>query len=113
LKQIHHQFDYLKKEKSIQINVTGIINSKKMLIDSNGIDIENWQTILDEKGEESDLENFTNKMIDLNFANAVFVDCSASKNVVEFYEKLLKKSISIVTPNKIANTLSQDKYIFA
>jgi len=111
IKQISHQFEYLKKEKSIQINVTGIINSKKMLLDSNGIDLENWQAILEEKGEKSDLESYTNKIIDLNFANAVFVDCSASKNVVEFYEKLLKKSISIVTPNKIANTLSQDKYI--
>jgi hypothetical protein len=35
-----------------------------MLIDSNGIDVANWQTILDEKGEESNLENYTNKMID-------------------------------------------------
>ena len=101
----------MKKEKSIQINVTGIINSKKMLIDSNGIDVANWQTILDEKGEDSNLVSFTNKMIDLNFANAVFVDCSASKHVVEFYERILKKSVNIVTPNKIANTLSQDKYI--
>jgi aspartokinase/homoserine dehydrogenase 1 len=41
----------------------------------------------------------------------VFVDCSASKHVVEFYERILKKSVNIVTPNKIANTLSQDKYI--
>lgn len=111
LNQIQHQYEYLKKEKSIQINVTGIINSNKMLIDSNGIDVENWQSLLDEKGETSDLENYTNKIIDLNFANAVFVDCSASKIVVEFYEKLLKKSISIVTPNKIANTLSQEKYV--
>ncbi|MFN8260174.1 MAG: bifunctional aspartate kinase/homoserine dehydrogenase I [Chitinophagales bacterium] len=111
LKQISNQFEYLKKEKSIQINVTGIINSKKMLIDSNGIDLENWESILDTNGEKSDLENYTNKIIDLNFANAVFVDCSASKHVVEFYEKLLKKSISIVTPNKIANTLSQEKYV--
>jgi aspartokinase/homoserine dehydrogenase 1 len=111
LKQISTQFEYLKKEKSIQINVTGIINSKKMLIDSNGIDLENWDTLLETAGEKSDLENYTNKIIDLNFANAVFVDCSASKHVVEFYEKLLKKSISIVTPNKIANTLSQEKYV--
>jgi aspartokinase/homoserine dehydrogenase 1 len=111
LNQIQNQFDYLKKEKSIQINVTGIINSKKMLIDSNGIDVANWQTILDEKGEDSNLVSFTNKMIDLNFANAVFVDCSASKHVVEFYERILKKSVNIVTPNKIANTLSQDKYV--
>ena len=111
LKQIHNQFEYLKKEKSMQINVTGIINSNKMLIDSNGIDLSNWETTLVEKGEKSDLDNFTNKIIDLNFANSVFVDCSASKNVVEFYEKLFKKSVSIVTPNKIANTLSQDKYV--
>ncbi|MFN8283389.1 MAG: bifunctional aspartate kinase/homoserine dehydrogenase I [Chitinophagales bacterium] len=111
LNQIHNQFEYLKKEKSIQINVTGIINSKKMLIDSNGIDAENWQAELQEKGEDSNLAIFTNKMIDLNFANSVFVDCSASKHVVEYYEKILKKSVNIVTPNKIANTLSQDKYI--
>ncbi|MDB5226794.1 MAG: bifunctional aspartate kinase/homoserine dehydrogenase [Bacteroidota bacterium] len=111
LKQIRNQFEYLKKEKSIQINVTGIINSKKMLIHSNGINLENWEETLQEKGEASDLDAFTNKMIDLNFANTVFVDCSASKSVVEYYEKLLKKSISIVTPNKIANTLSQEKYV--
>jgi aspartokinase/homoserine dehydrogenase 1 len=111
LRQIKEQFEYLKKEKSIQIFVTGIINSKKMIIQSNGINLNEWEQMLEEKGEASDLDAFTNKMIDLNFANTVFVDCSASKVVVEYYEKLLKKSISIVTPNKIANTLSQDKYV--
>ena len=64
LKQISNQFEYLKKEKSIQINVTGIINSKKMLIDSNGIDLENWGILLDAAGEKSDLENYSNKIID-------------------------------------------------
>ena len=110
MNQIKNQFDYLKKEKSIEINVTGVINSKKMLIDSNGFNLDDLDKTLNDGGEASDLEAFTNKIIDLNFANAVFVDCSASKFVVEFYEKLLKKSISIVTPNKIANTLSQAKY---
>ncbi|MEZ5024967.1 MAG: bifunctional aspartate kinase/homoserine dehydrogenase I [Chitinophagales bacterium] len=111
LKQIKNQYDFLENEKSMQMNVTGIINSKKMLIDSNGLDLENWEKTLQEKGEASDLDAFTNKIIELNFANSVFVDCSASKDVVEYYEKMLKKSISIVTPNKIANTLSQEKYV--
>ncbi len=110
LKQIKNQFDFLQNEKSMQINVTGITNSKKMLIDSNGIDLSDWENELNENGTEANLEAFTRKMVEMNFANTVFVDCSASKHVVEFYEKLLKKSISIVTPNKIANTLSQDKY---
>ncbi len=107
LKQIKNQFDFLQNEKSMQINVTGITNSKKMLIDSNGIDLSDWENELNENGTEANLEAFTRKMVEMNFANTVFVDCSASKHVVEFYEKLLKKSISIVTPNKIANTLSQ------
>lgn len=79
-----------------------------MLIDSNGIDLSNWENELNEKGETSDLTAFTDQMILLNFANSVMVDCSASKDVTEFYEKVLSKSISIVTPNKIANTLSQE-----
>ncbi|HMU97450.1 MAG TPA: bifunctional aspartate kinase/homoserine dehydrogenase I, partial [Chitinophagales bacterium] len=49
--------------------------------------------------------------IDLNFANTVIIDCSANKSVVEHYERILKKSISIVTPNKIANTLAYPKYL--
>jgi len=110
LNQIRKQFDFLKNEKNILINVTGIINSKKMLIDSNGIDLGEWENELNENGDESNLAHFTEKLIDLNFANSVLIDCSASKQVVEYYEKLLKKSINIVTPNKIANTLSQEKY---
>ena len=110
INQIQKQFDYLNQKKSIKINLTGLINSKKMLIDSNGIDLSNWENELNEKGETSDLTAFTDQMILLNFANSVMVDCSASKDVTEFYEKVLSKSISIVTPNKIANTLSQEKY---
>lgn len=110
LKQIKNQVEFLKKEKFMQINVTGIINSQKMVLASNGINLDTYEELMEKSGDTSDLEIFTNKIIDLNFANSVFVDCSASKNVVEFYEKLLKKSISIVTPNKIANTLSQAKY---
>ncbi len=111
LRQIKDQLEYLKQEKSIQINLTGIINSKKMLLDSNGIDLNNWDEILLESGESADLKIFMDKIIGLNFANSVFIDCSASTNVVDYYEYLLKKSISIVTPNKIANTLSQEKYL--
>jgi bifunctional aspartokinase / homoserine dehydrogenase 1 len=110
LEQIRQQQEYLEKQLSIKLNVTGMINSRKMLIESNGIDLHNWKEELDTKGEHAELGKFTDMILDLNFANSVFVDCSASKKVTEFYEKLLRRSVSVVTPNKIANTLSQDKY---
>lgn len=111
LSQILKQKESLRKHKQIEINVMGLINSRKMILSSNGIDIENWETLLAEQGEESSMAKFTDDIIKLNFANSILVDCSASKHVTEHYEKLLKKSISIVTPNKIANTLPFDKYM--
>ena len=56
------------------------------------------------------MQEFIDAIDKLDFANSVIVDCSASEEVVEYYEQILSKSISVVTPNKIANTLSQAKY---
>ena len=51
-----------------------------MVLASNGINLDTYGIRnYGKKGETSDLEIFTNKIIDLNFANSVFVDCSASK----------------------------------
>ena len=110
LQQIQRQNDYLKQEKSMEINVMGIINSSRMKIDVNGIDSSNWEVVLEEEGKDASMQDFIDEIDHLDFANSVFVDCSASEDVVEYYEQVLQKSISVVTPNKIANTLSQDKY---
>ena len=110
LDQIKNQQTYLEEEQSIEINLTGLINSTNMLIDSNGIDIDNWKQNFEANSKSTSLQSFIDEIIELDFANSVFVDCSASKDVVEYYEQLLAKSISVVTPNKIANTLSQAKY---
>lgn len=110
LQQIHNQAEFLAEHQNIEINVIGLINSKKMLFASNGVDLKNWKELLNNQGEHAQLGKFFEEVIKLNFANSVVVDCSASKLVTEHYEKLLHKSISIVTPNKIANTLSLAKY---
>jgi aspartokinase/homoserine dehydrogenase 1 len=110
LQQIHNQKEFLARQKNIEINVIGMINSRKMLFASNGVELADWKELLHKKGEHAQLGKFFDEVIKLNFANSVVVDCSASKLVTEHYEKLLHKSISIVTPNKIANTLSLAKY---
>lgn len=110
IQQIELQKESLREQMGMEINVTGMINSRNAAIDSNGIDLNQWQDTLDNSKIKADLAQFVDDIIQLNFANSVFVDCSASKVVTTFYEKLLNKSISIVTPNKIANTLSLKKY---
>ncbi|MCL4170957.1 UNVERIFIED_CONTAM: hypothetical protein GTU68_041810 [Idotea baltica] len=44
-------------------------------------------------------------------ANSIFIDNTASEAPADFYAKILSHSISIITPNKIANTQSYQQYV--
>ncbi|MGB8319618.1 MAG: bifunctional aspartate kinase/homoserine dehydrogenase I [Ignavibacteriaceae bacterium] len=110
LNQIDNQINYLSEEFGLDFKVIGIANSRKMLIDHNGIDVKGWKDKLIAKGILTDLEKFIDNMRTLNLSNSVFIDCTASKIVVEKYPDILCSNISIVTPNKIANSISFDFY---
>ncbi|MBK7872388.1 MAG: bifunctional aspartate kinase/homoserine dehydrogenase I [Saprospiraceae bacterium] len=104
LEQIKQQSKYLKEHRSLEIKVVGMTNSRKMLFDENGIQLDNWKVTLQEKGEPSNFHAFIEKMKSLNLSNTIFVDNTASEAVAKFYENILDASISISTPNKIATS---------
>lgn len=110
LKYIDGKKNFLEKERSIEIRVVGIANSKKMSINKNGIDINNWKDELDKTNSNSDIEEFVSQMKNQNLANSIFVDCTATKVAVPFYPVILESNISITTPNKIANTIKYEFY---
>jgi bifunctional aspartokinase / homoserine dehydrogenase 1 len=56
------------------------------------------------------IHTFFGTMIGYNLPNSVFVDCTASETVAGFYPDILSSNISIVTPNKKANSGSQARY---
>jgi len=109
LKQIAAQKDFLQKDKALEIKIIGIANSKKMAFSREGISINDWKKSL-ENGDPSSAENFVTKMIKLNLPNSVFVDCTSNEEITKFYEKILRESISIVTPNKKANSGNLETY---
>lgn len=110
LDQMKRQNDKLLKENSIDLRLVGLVNSRKMLFKRGGIDINNWQHELDENGVRSDISAFTEKMTDMNMRNSIFIDNTAHKVVTDEYENMLNASISIVTPNKIANASDMGRY---
>ncbi|MFO7447900.1 MAG: bifunctional aspartate kinase/homoserine dehydrogenase I [Ignavibacteriaceae bacterium] len=111
LKQIQNQVEFLQKEYSLSIRVIGLANSRKMLIDENGIDPGNWKEDLNSRGEKTDLHLFIDRMNKLNLPYSIFADCTASENLVDFYLSVLNSSVSIVTPNKKANSRSYEFYL--
>nr|WP_299415792.1 bifunctional aspartate kinase/homoserine dehydrogenase I [uncultured Emticicia sp.] len=110
LKQIQEQKEYLKQRKNLNIKLVGITNTKKMLFNEGGISLENWKEELLENGEIANIGSFVSDVQDFNLPYSVFVDCTADKNIVQYYYSLLSSSVSIVTPNKVANSGRYEQY---
>ena len=89
------------------INICGLINSKKMIIDSKDIDYKNWETDLD-KSLDADFNSFID--IASETPNSIFVDLTASKKISMKTSEILARGISVVTANKITNSMNQEYY---
>lgn len=109
-KQLENQHDFLLDKNGIEIKVVGISNSRKMLFNTEGVDLSNWSDELAKNGTESDLALFVERMKTLNLPNCVFIDNTASKLPATYYEDIFKSNISIVTCNKIANSGKYEQY---
>ncbi len=109
-KQLHEQHDFLLDNNDIEVKVVGISNSRKMLFNEAGINLEGWQEDLEGNGEIADLSGFMERMRAMNLPNCVFIDNTASKLPATYYEDIFKSNISIVTCNKIANSGDYAQY---
>jgi len=110
LQQIKKQQQYLIDNLKIQVRVIAITNSKKMLFNEDGIDLETWKTHL-EKGETLDMDLFHKKVTELNYRNSIFVDNTANESVSKLYADYLKESVAVVTCNKIACSSNYTNYL--
>lgn len=108
--QLQNQMPFLAKNNDLQVKVMGISNTRKMYLNPDGIDLNNWEPELEAKGEKADLAEFIHKMKDMNLANCVFVDNTASHNPIQYYLDVLQSSISVVTCNKIGNSAEYEQY---
>ena len=111
LEQIRTQNTYLKEERLLNLNIAGLSNTKKMLLAAEGIKPDSWKERINDEGVKTSLPAFVQRMIELNLPNSVFVDCTSDKDIVQYYHMLLDASISVVTPNKVANSGSYSEYM--
>ncbi len=109
LAQLNQQLDYLKTSNRLNIKVVGIANSKKTLLNDDGIDLNNWKDLLT-NAPANTIEGYIDIIIAKNLRNTIFVDVTASDAVATCYNKLLQKSIAVVACNKVACSSSYNYY---
>lgn len=109
-KQLNAHSAYLQEHNGIQVKIAGISNTRKMIFNTDGISLDNWQEELNASHETADLQAFVARMKSMNLPNCVFIDNTASPKPVEVYEQVFKSNISVITCNKIGNSASYKQY---
>ncbi|MDL1914093.1 MAG: bifunctional aspartate kinase/homoserine dehydrogenase I [Bergeyella sp.] len=110
IEQIYSQNAYLEENILTHIRIAGVCNSKKMYFNDKGIQPSELGASL-EKGEDYSTTRFAEKIIEKNLRNSVFIDVTASTDIVCIYERLMNKSIGVVACNKAATASSYKEYI--
>ena len=109
LAQLHQQLGYIKSSSRLNIKIVGIANSKKALLNDEGIDLNNWPALL-AAAPANTIEKYIDTIIAKNLRNTIFVDVTASDVVATCYNKLLQKSIAVVACNKVACSSAYNYY---
>ncbi|WP_127021683.1 bifunctional aspartate kinase/homoserine dehydrogenase I [Flagellimonas beolgyonensis] len=99
----------IEERKGIDLRVFAVANSRKVLLDASGIGSD-WKKRLEKEGKPYQLEDIMAFAQKHHLENLIAVDNTASSTFVEQYEPLIKKGFDLVSSNKIANTLSFEKY---
>ncbi len=110
IEQIKKQFEELKETRRLKLNVVGIASSHKAIFNRDGIDLNQYKTLLEASGN-SDVRKLHDEVIGMNIFNSVFVDCTASKDVADLYQDFLEHNISVIAANKIAASSDYESYI--
>ena len=99
----------IEKRTGRRIHVCGLSNSRKFILDKNGLPLENIAEQLAE-GHCSADEAYFNQLATLSMENSVFVDCTASADIAFKYMNLFKRGYSVVACNKITFSLPYRQY---
>ncbi len=114
LGQIHQQQKYLSEKMNLNVRVVGLANSKNVSFEPDGIDLETWQNVLENSENRSAAGSTSKEIADLiaseNLRNSIFVDVTASEDVVNIYPRLLAESVSVVACNKVAASGDFENY---
>ncbi len=110
MRMVNQQYQKLAAENHLEVNFVGLANSRKMVFQEEGIALDSGVELLLNSNQTRGMAAYFENMVALNLSNSIFVDCTSSEEVAGYYERILASNISIVTPNKKANSGSYSSY---
>jgi aspartate kinase len=109
LSQLHEQRAYL-LSRGFDVTVIGLANSKRFVLDADGINLARWGERLAASRRRMDPRILTREIAKLQLTDAAVVDCTAADSIVQMYPDFVLAGLHIITPNKRANVLPWRQY---
>lgn len=97
-------------DSGIVIRVCGLANSKGLLLNSRGVDLQDWRDQLGAVAEPLSLSRMTQLVKRNHIINPVIIDCTSDQGIADQYVDFLAAGFHVITPNKKANTASMAYY---
>lgn len=92
-----------------RLHVAGLSNSRRYVIDKDGLDLSRADILLAEGKNASD-EAFFEELAGISLENSIFVDCTASSDIAYKYMNLFRRGYSVVACNKITFSAPYSQY---
>jgi aspartokinase/homoserine dehydrogenase 1 len=109
INQILESAAAIEKRKDIKLNVFAIANSKKLILNNNGV-TSDWKNEIQNKGLDYTIKDIIEYADKYHLENLIAIDNTASASFVENYIPLAESSFDLISSNKVANTLSYGFY---
>ncbi|OIV42888.1 bifunctional aspartate kinase/homoserine dehydrogenase I [Flavobacterium johnsoniae] len=109
INQILESASAIEKRKDVKLNVFAIANSKKLLLNKNGV-TSSWKNDIESKGEPYTIKDIIAYANEYHLENLIAIDNTASASFVENYIPLVESSFDLISSNKVANTLTYGFY---
>lgn len=109
LEQLQSQHQAI-HDKKIDLTIYAISNSRMMIEDENGLDLNTCIKDLSDSKKPFSIAAFLQMIPPINCSNIALLDCTASSEIVESYPLFIQEGVHIITPNKRANVLPYTRY---
>ena len=99
LVQVRAAAPTLWEREDLEVTVVALANSRRMVLDRGGIDLDSWQEQLQD-GAPLDTKSWLDFLADSGGDLTVFADCTASDATGDLYVPLLERGCGVVGANK-------------
>ncbi len=102
LEQLTSQVQQLADQSGLDIRLRALADSRRMLLDDHGMNLDQATKMLEESETSTDLAQLAGHLDCDRIPHTVIIDCSASDDLAAMHADWLGQGIHVITPNKKA-----------